>query len=341
MWNQILKDTSHLMQTDTTFTKTLLPFSEEITSVFARSGELVSIILLGLIYTSFDTFTEFDYSKKLKDLFLIDNKGTNLYHFSFSKRESLVDPNWISAGLSGIKDLMAEIIKSEDRLKTLDHQDLKLIFEYGKYVIMVLIVSENLRIYHSKLAILMEQFEEFFQNILPHWSGDTNVFLPTKQIVNQVFELEDESKDAQIWKININVKKYLLFSILLLLFLLANCYVLYFLISSSWQPIWSENIGMFVIIAPTFFLAVLAPIWWKYKIYRKIQSLKTIMGAVPRKISFPSILCVINSILGLLIYLFFGSLAWATLLYIISGLELFLLFLLGLNFIMKLETTKN
>ena len=326
---------------DTVGAEEVMPLPEEFVPILARSGQLVFGILWGYFLIGFETFTEFDWPRKLKDLYLIHNNGINLYHYSFSERESLMDPDLISAGLSGMKDLLAEMIKSKDRLKTVDHQDLKILFEYGKFVIIALIVSENLHIYHSKLASLMDQFENFFQDVLSHWSGETDVFLPTQQMIKQVFELKGEDVGEHVGEISRVTKKFFLSSMLLLSFIIANAFILFLLDRFSWQPIWSEDMGMYVILALGLILGGLIPIWWKYKIYQKMQSLETNMGAVPRKLLFPSILCANISILGALIYVFFGNVSWAVLLCAISGIELLISFLTGLNFIAKLETSKN
>ncbi len=326
---------------DTVGAQEIVPLPEEIVPIVARSGQLFFGILWGYFLIGFETFTEFDWPRKLKDLYLINNNGINLYHYSFSKRESLMDPDLISAGLSGMKDLIAEIIKSEDRLKTVDHQDLKLILEYGEYVTIALIVSENLRIYHSKLTILMEQFEKSFQDILSHWSGDIEVFIPAQQMIQQVFELKGEDVGEKAGAISSVTKKFFLFSMLLLAFTIVNAFILFLLDRFLWQPIWSENMVMYVILALALILGGLIPIWWKYKIYHKMQLLKTNIESVPRKILYPSIFCTMIAILGALIYLVFGNVSWAVLLCATSGIGVLISFLIGLNFIAKLELSKN
>ena len=53
---------------------------------------------------------------------------------------------------------------------------------------MALIAYENLNIYHSKLSTLSSQFEDLFQDVLANRTGETEVFLPTKRLVELTFE---------------------------------------------------------------------------------------------------------------------------------------------------------
>lgn len=100
---------------------------------------------------------------------------------------SLQDSDLISSGLTGIQGLLAEMVQSKQRLKVVDHQDVKILFEYGEYSTIALIACENFHIYHFKLSALMQQFENLFQDVLAKWMGETDVFLPVKRLIESIF----------------------------------------------------------------------------------------------------------------------------------------------------------
>ncbi|NVM05000.1 MAG: hypothetical protein HWN67_21945 [Candidatus Helarchaeota archaeon] len=172
---------------DTELGKGLLPFPGELTVIISMSGLIITIIWWGKIFLSFETFTEFGWREKMKELFIIAPNGGTLFHYSFVVKTTSKIPDLISAGLSGIKDILAEMIQSKQTLKVVDHQDVKILFEYGTYSTLALVAFENLHIYHSKLALLIEKFENLFQDVLANWKGETEVFIPSKRLIEEIF----------------------------------------------------------------------------------------------------------------------------------------------------------
>ena len=172
---------------DTEVGQSLVPLPNEITIIISLVGLIIVTIFWGLIFLSFETFTEFGWKDQLKELFIIAPNGGTLFHYSFKKETDSHEPDLITSGLTGIKDILAEMVQSQEKLKTVDHQDVKILFEYGTYSTLALIAYENLRIYHSKLAQLINQFEKFFHEFLIHWSGEIEVFRPSKELIEEIF----------------------------------------------------------------------------------------------------------------------------------------------------------
>lgn len=165
----------------------LLGLSREIASIISTTGSIGSFILWASIFLSFETFTEFDWTEKLRELFIIAPNGATLFHYSFMKKPILPAPDLISSGLTGIKDILAEMVQSTKVLKVVDHQDVKIIFEYGTYSTIALIADENFKIYHSKLTLLIAKFENLFQDFLSHWHGEVEVFIPSGRLIEEIF----------------------------------------------------------------------------------------------------------------------------------------------------------
>jgi len=174
----------YIIQTD--FERDFIPIPGEISVIIGDIGIIICLTIWVLIFLSFETFTEFLWREKMKELFIIAPNGATLFYYSFIKKTTLYNPDLISSSLTGIKDILAEMMQSKQPMKMVDHHDIKIFFEYGVYSTIVLIASENLRIYHSKLAILLHQFENIFQDVLIHWKGETDIFLLTKRLLENI-----------------------------------------------------------------------------------------------------------------------------------------------------------
>ncbi|MFX0133206.1 MAG: hypothetical protein ACFFDN_06135 [Candidatus Hodarchaeota archaeon] len=167
--------------------KWFLPLPEELRVIISMVGLIITIFIWGIIFLSFETFTEFGWKEKLKELYIIAPNGGTLFHYSFEKESIKKVHDLISSGLTGFKEVIAEMIQSKQTLKVIDHEDLKILFEYGNYSTLALITYENLRIYHSKLDSLIKQFENLFQDVLSDWKGETEVFRPSKRLIEEIF----------------------------------------------------------------------------------------------------------------------------------------------------------
>ncbi|NHI93509.1 MAG: hypothetical protein EAX96_13560 [Candidatus Lokiarchaeota archaeon] len=167
--------------------KALLPFPMEISSIISSIGVIITLVYLGTIFLRFETFTEFGWKDKLRELYIIAPNGTTLFHYSFIRDERNQDLDLISSGLTGVEGILGELIQSKKKLKIVDHQDIKIIFEYGEYTTIALITYENLRIYLPKLTSLRVKFEKLFQDVLKDWSGRIEVFRPANHLVNEFF----------------------------------------------------------------------------------------------------------------------------------------------------------
>ncbi len=322
---------------DTVVGEVFFLIPQQATALIARSGLLVTGLLLGNIFVSFETFTEIDWPHKLRDLFILSKGGMKLFHFSFTGGENYEDLDLISAGISGIKALIAEMIKSKDNLRVVDHQDLKLIFEYGDHVILVLLVSENLKIYRSKLATLRTQFENFFQDIFAKWDGDLDIFLPTKQLVKQTFELGEGFKFDKVEIIAPLVRKFVIGAGGCLLIPVLSGFIIYFLNLYLWMPIFTTNSIMYAFIISAISLSIFNPIWYISKAIQKSEHSKYTSKKIFRQLFILLILCAVICVLGLLIYVGFSDILWATVIWSIGIIEYITLMIFGIPLIDRLE----
>lgn len=152
---------------------------------FLKIGGLV-IAIIGLY--NLPSFGEFDWKEKIKDLYIINNNGVLMYHYAFSEVVSSPDQeDLIAGGFIGIKTLLAEMTASHQKLQIIDHQDVKIFFEYGRFVICAIICQEELKTIRYKLQEFITEFEALFADSLESWKGDVGMFRPTKFLINKVF----------------------------------------------------------------------------------------------------------------------------------------------------------
>lgn len=97
------------------------------------------------------------------------------------------DPTLFSGGISGISAILHEMVQSEAKLKIIDHEDKKILFEYGTNFVVTLVSKKNLRILRTKLQALAGEIERVFWEVLQDWDGNLNVFKPVKTMIRHHF----------------------------------------------------------------------------------------------------------------------------------------------------------
>jgi len=151
------------------------------------------LFIVGIIieYIAFTQFIELEWPTKVRHLYLIhQEKGFSLYNHSFIK-EDLVDSQLIAGGISGIASLLQELTSSSDKVKIIDLERLKILIEYGNYIIGALITEENYRILRNKLRQLVKLFEDQYKDRLINFKGQIYEFEDTKALIDEVFHYEN------------------------------------------------------------------------------------------------------------------------------------------------------
>jgi len=167
-------------------------FPESIGSIMFALSRLCMIIgnsFFGYGFAAFSTFTDLSWKKKLRELFVISSGGKSLYAFSFDQDCEITDSGLLAGGLAGIQMLLSEIVRSTESLQLIEYQDAKLMVEQRPETLFVLILREASTFLQYKLHLFVEEFEAFFKDIMPHWSGQVELFAPTKTLIHRVFEI--------------------------------------------------------------------------------------------------------------------------------------------------------
>ncbi|MFX1449750.1 MAG: hypothetical protein ACFFCM_02835 [Promethearchaeota archaeon] len=167
--------------------------------LFARLiGDILIIIgisLISLLFVGLPSLTEFEWPKKMKKLFLMHKSGKYIADYNFQEDLAGIEgfkdlAQLIAGGLTGINKLIDEIVQSKQKLRIMDHKDVKVIFQYGNYIIAAMIVDEVLDIYKTKLKKLIDYLESLYETYLPTWDGDLTQFQIVKPIIKRYFTLK-------------------------------------------------------------------------------------------------------------------------------------------------------
>ncbi len=161
----------------------IIPLEIKLLTLFAS-------ILAGYGFYSIPSFTEFDWKLKIDHLYLISPQGICLFQ-QFFKTKITKDEDLFGGSLIAIQSLMQEMIESDKKIKVIDHEAMKIIFEESPHVIAVMVAEENLYIVHSKLQQLLKEFELLFGPSMKDWTGDVKLFTPLGPLISRIFEIED------------------------------------------------------------------------------------------------------------------------------------------------------
>lgn len=173
-----------------TFHEIWFILNNEYTTLFGNKGALLlASVLMGLGFTSIPSFTEFDWAKKVRHLYILNSNGLCLFQQPF-KAGSVTDEDLLGGSLMAVQSLMKEMIQSETLLQVIDHGDAKILFERSPHALCIMIADEDLYIVHNKLQRLLQDFEMLFGSMMDTWSGNLDLFKPLQPIVNKIFELK-------------------------------------------------------------------------------------------------------------------------------------------------------
>ncbi len=151
---------------------------------------IIGIALVWVGFSALSTFSDLGWKDKLRELFIISHKGISLYAFSFKNNEPLEDTDLIAGGFSGIQSLLSEMVKTDNKIQLIDYRDLKIMLEETHDATFIIILDEESSFINYKLKLFCTEFQDFFRESLDDWVGETNIFQPTKTLIQRIFELD-------------------------------------------------------------------------------------------------------------------------------------------------------
>ena len=100
----------------------------------------------------------------------------------FSKESSILskvpkmDENLIAGMISGITSFLSEILSGEQQLSLLDRDNVKILFEYSKNLMGMIIANKESPKLRYQLKELLETTEIRAKNEIQYWTGDVMKF---------------------------------------------------------------------------------------------------------------------------------------------------------------------
>ena len=121
----------------------------------------------------------------VKGIYVISKDGRCLYELSF--KDILIDVDLITSALSAVGSLIRESIHSEERLKTIDHGDVKILIEYGKTVNATIIADKETPDIRKRLENFLIVFEQFYDKQITKWAGNIRPFYGAYKLIEIYF----------------------------------------------------------------------------------------------------------------------------------------------------------
>ncbi|MHA1265834.1 MAG: hypothetical protein ACTSRS_11430 [Candidatus Helarchaeota archaeon] len=152
---------------------------------------LFYLISMLIFYICFTRFQELSWPKKVHHLYVIlPERGISLFDHAFIQEE-LLESQFIAGTLSGFFSMIQKFTKSKKKMRTVDHEDVKILLSYGEYVVACLITEEDYRILRKKLDAFVQAFEKQFKHQLTDFSGIVLDFQGAKKIVDKIFSYQE------------------------------------------------------------------------------------------------------------------------------------------------------
>ncbi|MFX1452839.1 MAG: hypothetical protein ACFFCM_18525 [Promethearchaeota archaeon] len=147
------------------------------------------------------TKINFEAISGIHEILITYNDGRLLYN---TGNEQL-DPFLITGALSAIICFLKETLHSKKKVRSIDHQDKKILFSYGEFIITSVITDEDTYIVYDKVEQLTHDFEKQFYGVLKHWNGELTTFSSAWFIIDNIFPVSGwmHKKSVEEFKDNI------------------------------------------------------------------------------------------------------------------------------------------
>jgi hypothetical protein len=159
---------------------------------------ILGILLVSMLFIGVPSLSEFDWFLKIKYLNIVHNSGVSLAAYSFNQegegQRGRLEELMVAGGLSSISKIISDIIESDEHLDLVDHGDLKIMFEFGEFLINILIADEDLVVLRSKLRRFTNLIEFIYRENLANWYGDLTQFEFLDPLVKAYFKFSTESE---------------------------------------------------------------------------------------------------------------------------------------------------
>jgi hypothetical protein len=126
------------------------------------------------------------YKAAPQSLFITTTEGLDIFNYTFGNLK--IDPALISGMLTAIISFVKEATRSRQFLRTIEHGDVVLVVEYGKYVFATVVTDQETPDLRIKLRKFLDKFETRHADILSKWTGQIPDLEKDKKLAESIFE---------------------------------------------------------------------------------------------------------------------------------------------------------
>ncbi len=163
--------------------------------IVCLSDAIIAVSLVPLISMkeTLPPIAEMNWQREVLYLYILTDTGLPVYNYSFESNLSSggISENFkmlFTGGIMGVSQILKEMTESKKKVQAIDHQDKKLIFEYGEGYQIVLISNKVLKTLRLKLELLNSDFQTIFGLMIKNWNGgDTSCFSPIQGLIDKYF----------------------------------------------------------------------------------------------------------------------------------------------------------
>ncbi|MHA1368575.1 MAG: hypothetical protein ACTSRA_02505 [Promethearchaeota archaeon] len=157
-------------------------------SIFTTSLVVIGLGLTGIGFVGVPKLAEIHWTNYIIHIYVfhIDTavciydeplvSGSIKERINADESDSNIPADLFSSGVVGIIGLIKEMIQSEKRLRILDHEDKKIMLEYGNHIAVALLTVMDLKTCAEKLVKYVEEIEGNFKDELENWDGEITKF---------------------------------------------------------------------------------------------------------------------------------------------------------------------
>ena len=152
----------------------LFSISIDIVPLYVHSTILVATgaILILITITRVEVFSLTDWKDNLQELYVISQMPTHyqkiLYHINFLNDPSFSTPNTlISGGILGLEQVLTNFSDLGTHVKVVEQEETDILLEHRPMYVVCLIVRYKLKIHEKILALIVQKFSKFYDNVLP------------------------------------------------------------------------------------------------------------------------------------------------------------------------------
>jgi hypothetical protein len=121
-----------------------------------------------------------------QSLFVATTEGLDVFSYTFGTLK--IDPALISGMLTAIISFVKEATRSRQSLRTIEHGDLVLVVEYGKYVFATIVTDQETPDIRLRLRKFLDGFEKRHADVLSKWTGHVPDIEKDKKFAESIFE---------------------------------------------------------------------------------------------------------------------------------------------------------